>query len=364
MRRAVLLALVLLLPAPLSPAPVRAASSGGPVSVQSCAIGKFGTFDTTFTNVSQRDIARVTFVVESASGPLFSMYHDGPFAPGSVTTRKARPDAMPGYLEATYRCVPALIAFTDGSSWKDQDVPGDMAAAIPQTPGAQIAFSSCYAAADDVSILVSSFFTNTASQPATEVDLGFVENGSLVARDAAKGTYAPGTLIKYKYRPQTGVLADDLMHQQCVVLGVTYADGTQWRNPAPPPTAPWPAFATSGDNGHITIDSCGVDNYETGGRYWHLGYRNDGTSPVKIVDFVLVVDGRAVGTGRELHDLAPGEGLGKRQYYSAATGKLANPVCLPLRVTYADGSTWVNPAAQAATAPRSTSAGTHSERIR
>jgi hypothetical protein len=75
-------------------------------------------------------------------------------------------------------------------------------------------------------------YKNEAAITATEVDFGLVSRGYLVAVAKAVGTFASGVSIDREFVIAREILP--VMRAYCAVLQVKYADGSTWKNPAPP----------------------------------------------------------------------------------------------------------------------------------
>lgn len=78
-------------------------------------------------------------------------------------------------------------------------------------------------------------YTNQAALAATEVDFGLVVRGSLVATAKDVGTFSPGVAIRHEFVVSPEIFPLRTSFPACIVLHVRYADGSSWRNPAPPP---------------------------------------------------------------------------------------------------------------------------------
>jgi len=77
---------------------------------------------------------------------------------------------------------------------------------------------------------------NQSKLAATEVDFGLVVRQSLVATATDKGTFSTGAKIQHEFVISREVFPIGATFPYCAVLRVKYADGSEWRNPAPPPT--------------------------------------------------------------------------------------------------------------------------------
>ncbi len=79
-------------------------------------------------------------------------------------------------------------------------------------------------------------YQNYASVAATEIDFGLVARDSLVATAKDIGTFSPGVEIKHEFVISREVFPIGTTFPYCAVLRVKYSDGSEWRNPNPPPT--------------------------------------------------------------------------------------------------------------------------------
>ncbi|HLJ83516.1 MAG TPA: hypothetical protein VKT51_05025 [Candidatus Eremiobacteraceae bacterium] len=79
-------------------------------------------------------------------------------------------------------------------------------------------------------------YQNTAKTAATEIDFGLVARGSLVATAKDVGTFSPAVKISHEFVISREVFPIGTEFPYCAVLRVKYSDGTEWRNPNPPPT--------------------------------------------------------------------------------------------------------------------------------
>lgn len=319
-------------------------SPGAPVTVQGCAVdGKWGTLDVHFTNVGPQMVKRVHFALMSESGALGMVNDVGSFAPGDVVQHRLRVAAI--YLEmyADIHCVPATVTLEDGTVWHNPAVAAEMVHALPQTTGSQIAFSRCF-----IGDGVDMWFTNTASQAATEVDLGMVQQRLLVYELRNKGTFTPGVLIQRGYGSVGGkgnAVGDDVMHTGCIVLAVRYADGTSWKNPSIPPLSlkGVPLTVDPDAQAPVTVTGCDASSanaYDPNGQ-WRMSYENSSSKPIVAADFALVMHGYIQAVARDLHNLGPGGTSSPR--FLQWDPHVYHPKCVPLRVSYADGTQWENP---------------------
>jgi hypothetical protein len=79
-------------------------------------------------------------------------------------------------------------------------------------------------------------YTNTAPVAAHEVEFGLVARNALIAIANDVGTFAPGAKIEHEFSLDPQVFPLGTQFPYCAILRVKYADGTEWRNPNPPPT--------------------------------------------------------------------------------------------------------------------------------
>lgn len=80
-------------------------------------------------------------------------------------------------------------------------------------------------------------YRNTAAKPVTSVDFGLVSRGELVAVAHDEGNIGTNAVTAHEFVILRLLVARNLRPDEflyCAVLGVTYADGTSWRNPKPP----------------------------------------------------------------------------------------------------------------------------------
>lgn len=330
-------AMLLCLVASSFAAPVRAQApaTAVPVTVSTCeTVPRLNALEVVFHNVSSQTITSARFAVMSASGPLNMTFFDGSFPPGSETRRRNYADLEMQHYQASIECVPTLVQFSDGTSWQNPNVAATMDKALVQTAGSPIVFTACRA----VDTLYGTpgihlTFHNSGTTPLTKVELGLSENGALVWRQSDAGTFSPGIDIIRTYSAESGVVPNDLMHQRCLVLSATFADGTSWSNPDAPVAAAWPPLPAGAATAKapISVTVCNV-----GDAY----YRNDGTKVVKAADIALVSGGNIVRTLHNLHTLAPGEGI-KSSFYTNLKDRLKDWTCVPLRVNFADGTEWL-----------------------
>ncbi len=79
-------------------------------------------------------------------------------------------------------------------------------------------------------------YQNNAKQAATEIDFGLVVRQSLVATAKDVGKFSPGVTIQHEFVISREVFPIGTAFPYCAVLRVKYSDGSEWHNPAPPPT--------------------------------------------------------------------------------------------------------------------------------
>ncbi len=134
---------------------------------------------------------------------------------------------------------------------------GAQTPALQQTPGSQIAVTSCDAHRHDISqrhgwidpygiyhpaamdfpyedAFLAITYKNTAQVAATEIDFGLVARSSLVAVAKDVGTFSTGAVIDHEFSISRQVLPLGTAFPYCAVLRVKYADGRVWTNPNPP----------------------------------------------------------------------------------------------------------------------------------
>ena len=200
------------------------------------------------------------------------------------------------------------------------DVGRGGSAPFAQTPGSQIAFSRRF-----VGDGVDMWLTNTASQSATEVKLGMVQQGLLVFELDTTGRFMSGVVIQRGYGSggKGSVVADDVMHTHCIVLGVRYADGTSWKSASSPPLSlkGVPFTVNPSTMAPVTDTRCNASS-ATGddpNAEWVLSYTNASSKQMISADFA-----------RDLHRLAPGQGSSPRFYQWDP--HVYHPKCAPLRI--------------------------------
>ena len=314
------------------------ASAGDPITFKSCEYtNKWHAIETVFTNTSDRPVKALSFLVMSASGPIQIVEHDGDFAPGVETLKRTWADLERTHAQVAIRCVPSTVTFADGTSWQNPSVGVDLEHTIVQTPGSPIRIRDCRAMDSEERMPVWHYtYVNRASQPATNVSVGLVENGVMLVKKDDAGTFSPGIEI---VRESSGnnIVPNDALQPACVVLSATFADGTSWTNPSSPAAlASWPPISpdASASGGHITITGCDSSRAH---------YRNDGPLATRAVDIALIEDGHIVRTLRDAHDLAPQDEL-TSGFFAQNEIKIKDEKCVPIRVDYADGTEWINPA--------------------
>jgi len=101
-----------------------------------------------------------------------------------------------------------------------------------QTPGSNIAITTCYAQLDPPPLRIA--YSNTAKTAATEVDFAIVGDVRVIETVTDRGTFAPGKPIDKVFRLPIDVSPLSLHSVHCVVTKVLYDDGTKWTNPNPP----------------------------------------------------------------------------------------------------------------------------------
>jgi hypothetical protein len=79
-------------------------------------------------------------------------------------------------------------------------------------------------------------YQNNSKVAATEVDFGLVVRDSLVATAKDIGSFSTGAKIQHEFVISREVFPIGTTFPYCAVLRVKYRDGSEWRNPNPPPT--------------------------------------------------------------------------------------------------------------------------------
>jgi hypothetical protein len=123
-------------------------------------------------------------------------------------------------------------------------------AQIPQTQGSNILITRCdakpyyasepafhdspYKSGERATLTLG--YQNEAPSVATEVVFGLVSDGKLVTWTEDTGKFTTGATINRDAMMLSQAIPER-SETHCVVLGVRYANGVVWRNPAPPPLA-------------------------------------------------------------------------------------------------------------------------------
>jgi hypothetical protein len=122
-----------------------------------------------------------------------------------------------------------------------------------------------------------------------------------------------------------------------------------------------PAAHAASDTGNIRVDGCAASKASAGRTFVDIfgenvsqaampamlmvDYANESARPVTAVDFGLIKDGKLVAMVRDTGTIAPNArimhafGIDER----AIPDRITASSCLPLRVQYADGTSWMNP---------------------
>lgn len=79
-------------------------------------------------------------------------------------------------------------------------------------------------------------YRNEASRTAIEVDFGLVARQSLIAVAKDVGRFSSGVTIRHEFVISGEAFPIGTQFPYCAVLRVKYSDGSEWRNPNPPPT--------------------------------------------------------------------------------------------------------------------------------
>lgn len=137
----------------------------------------------------------------------------------SLTPGLAQPLQTPGSKITVLTCNPHRHGPADAHPWVDpygrwHPVPGD----FPNDEG--------FLAID---------YQNNAKLPAKEVDFGLVARHSLIAVANDVGSFSPGVKISHEFVISREVFPIGTTFPYCAVLRVKYSDGSEWRNPNPPP---------------------------------------------------------------------------------------------------------------------------------
>lgn len=354
----ILLAALCMLPVPAWAGPVPAAA---PITLEHCALTNKATFDVpvdgyaaldvTYRVNGPSEVTRVRIAISSPAAILAMRDDVGEFSPGARVRHKLPVDEE--MLRATddARCQVVSATFADGTTWRAPGVAPDMAHALPQTEDSRLRITRCYPSLakraganglllDPSSVSVS--FSNQAAVPATAVDIGLVQNGALVWQHTARGTFSPGVVVEPQWEPARHVIVSDALPSTCVVLGVTYADGTSWKAPYVPKESPGPPVGASASVlPELTIESCRLRPITEPMFFpnWTVGFRNSGSRRMDLVEFALVSSGTIVAVATVRGQFDPGIVITK-ELWLYERDELANQACIPLRIRYADGTEW------------------------
>ncbi len=74
-----------------------------------------------------------------------------------------------------------------------------------------------------------------------------------------------------------------------------------------------------------------------------IDYTNATSKPMKSIDFGLVSSGKLLTEVRDVGSFSPGTEIKREFGVSEAALSATSPQCVPLRITYTDGTTWRNP---------------------
>ena len=129
--------------------------------------------------------------------------------------------------------------------------------ATDQTPGSNITVLTCYPHVHAVGVthpwidpygvhqgpnrfpsdegFVAIDYRNDSKTAATEVDFGLVVRDSLVATAKDIGKFSTAVKIQHEFVVSREIFPIGTSSPYCAVLRVKYADGSEWRNPRPPP---------------------------------------------------------------------------------------------------------------------------------
>ncbi len=335
-----------------SATPYAAVADAPPVVVKSCDIDRYRmSLDLTFVNASSKTITRVQLALTSGDEVLAMKDDAGTFAAGDVVSHRLRVESPYFELWGKVGCSAARVTFQDGTTWDNPSISPDMSADVSQTPGSNVTFTKCF-----TSDQVYMDFTNTAAQDIASIDLGLLQRGVLVWTVTEKGPFSKGTVLHKSWdllgtrgdRNQTerGMAIDsDMLQNRCTVLSITYADGTSWQNPSTPPASPTaiPFDPPSpAPDAPLTVTGCnGSSTSYYGAGDWRVDYQNTSQKPSIAADFALVMHGHLIATARDVHNLSPGDGT--RGTFPLGDPNFIHPVCIPIRMDFADGTEWVNP---------------------
>lgn len=310
---------------------------------------------------------RVALVVDGAA--LKTIDDVGAFAPGSTIHRRFQipPELLP--LPTPPSCAAATATFADGTTWTNPAIGAGVGARLTQTPGSQIDVEQCHpgkratqqthylgkdakgheittrTTQEDTSMSIT--FVDRATHAATGVAFSLLANGTVVQRFEKQGTFSPGIPIEAMFSADPNIFPLHTIHPQCRVDSVSFADGTNWKNPAAE-TTPYGTAQTPGS--HIDVLSCSTtgvsrDELRSPPNYIFVTFRNAAAVPVSEVQFEFAVNGEKIAAEGAYGTFAPNVEIRKGIRLSPALVPLGTslPACLVSRVVYADGTTWTRP---------------------
>lgn len=137
---------------------------------------------------------------------------------GGSATALAATDQTPGSNITVLTCYPHVHAAGVTHPWIDPYGVHQSPARFPSEEG--------FLAID---------YRNDSKTAATEIDFGLVVRDSLVATAKDVGKFSTAVKIQHEFVVSREIFPIGESSPYCAVLRVKYADGSEWRNPRPPP---------------------------------------------------------------------------------------------------------------------------------
>ncbi|HLI96814.1 MAG TPA: hypothetical protein VKT72_12105 [Candidatus Baltobacteraceae bacterium] len=209
---------------------------------------------------------------------------------------------------------------------------------------APITVQDCHA--DGYRLTYDITFTNVASKAVSKVRFALVNASGALAMIDDAGSYAPGDVVRHRYRPDQ-LLLRIYSDTTCVPATVTFQDGTTWQSPAVGPDMEKSLQQTPGS--HIAVSKCYI------GDGVQMDWTNTAQQSATQVDVGLIQHGVMVFQAVDKGTFSPGT-LIQREYDYDPTGRsgakgyfvgddMMQNRCIVLGVQYADGTAWTNPSA-------------------
>lgn len=137
---------------------------------------------------------------------------------GAVAAAQASTDQTPGSNITVLTCYPHVHTAGVTHPWIDPYGVHQSSARFPSDEG--------FLAID---------YRNESKTAATEIDFGLVVRDSLVATAKDVGRFSSAVKIQHEFVVSREIFPIGTSSPYCAVLRVKYADGSEWRNPRPPP---------------------------------------------------------------------------------------------------------------------------------